>query len=206
MAKLIISLHLEKMKSAALSLNEVILYALLRSKALAAVKGGREIPCSPFNEGMEPSAQYDMEKQTIEKKLVRTFTVRKTPRHVYKSLAGLDGPLLNTRCRMAAPRQPRSDEEERGGGGGGGISGCTADTPQKPAKQLCFRPPHNRCCPPAVSPPTSAIKAHEPRRCHPTPPHRDGLDYTDKRAGDDNGKGARSSTATQRTVITVVMS
>lgn len=42
-----LSFFLSFLSSAALSLNEVILYALLRSKALAAAKGRMEIPCSP---------------------------------------------------------------------------------------------------------------------------------------------------------------
>lgn len=41
------SLSFSFLSSAALSLNEVILYALLRSEVLAAVKGRMEIPCSP---------------------------------------------------------------------------------------------------------------------------------------------------------------
>lgn len=94
-------------------------------------------------------------------------------------------------------RRPRDDEDERGG--------CTANTLQKQAKHPCFCPPNNRCCPLAVSPLTSAIKADESRWCHPTPAHHDGVDYTDKRAGDDNGNGAPSSAATERTLITVII-
>lgn len=78
--------------------------------------------------------------------------------------------------------------------------------PKNKQKHPCFCPPNNRCSALAVSPLTSAIKADEPRRCHPTPAHHDGVDYTDKRARDDNGKGARSSAATERTLITVIIS
>lgn len=76
----------------------------------------------------------------------------------------------------------------------------------KQAKHSCLSPTDTRCSALAVSPLTSAIKADEPHRRHPTPPHHDGVDYTDKRARDDNGNGARSSAAKERTLITVIIS
>lgn len=78
--------------------------------------------------------------------------------------------------------------------------------PQKQAKHSCLSPADTRCSALAISPLTSAIKADEPRPRHPTPPHHDGVDYTDKRARDDNGNRARSSAATERTLITVIIS
>lgn len=77
---------------------------------------------------------------------------------------------------------------------------------QTQAKHPCLSPADTRCSALAASPLTSAIKADEPQRRHPTPPHDDGVDYTDKRARDDNGNGARSSAATERTLITVIIS
>lgn len=86
----------------------------------------------------------------------------------------------------------------------------TANTPltqpQKQAKHSCLSPADTRCSALAVSPLTSAIKADEPHRRHPTLPHLDGVDYTDKRARDDNGNRACSSAATERTLITVIIS
>lgn len=53
------------LSSAALSLNEVILYALLRSKALASVKGRMEILCSPRPLWVPPAWNVDSDGRQI---------------------------------------------------------------------------------------------------------------------------------------------
>lgn len=77
---------------------------------------------------------------------------------------------------------------------------------QKQAKRSCLSPADTRCSALAVTPLTSAMEADEPQRRHPTPPRHDGVHYTDRRVRDGNGNGARSSTATERTLITVIIS
>lgn len=77
---------------------------------------------------------------------------------------------------------------------------------QNQLKHPCLSTADTRCSALAVAALTSAIKADEARRRHPTPPHHDGVDYADKRARDDNGIGALPSAADERTLITVIIS